>query len=490
MAQNADESDDEVIVTGGETRRQQPHPLPLGLRTLAKASAAQLRSISDRSGSVAKSPSGERNHGPVIIVAIVGDPHGRWGTEFECESDLGAFARQLLNRAWATAEEDAMHVPFSSRLMKTASDGQLPMCFGYAIVRSWTLSAGTPANQQTQVMMNLLAHNYRRSCGLDFLEHPFLAGALVDKPFVVNSACAQAAQHDATALCIEQTGHSTFAVRQANDTELSLVNSFESLMDHWQHLFDFDRRKVYVWPMSWTLAQMAVRGHWTIDVTPIVPRMSLPIWTPPIQPPRQLMRTIRNRRVIRHVDCNVASESSHGPASGSASTVAPTTACKPFSAEHRIRALVAAQHLKSQQKAAQTVDDTLGMVFAENPEMLTKVRDIAFKVPEKTSLQRARPRFDIAAMLANRELYKRTGPFFRYIASDASPQRSEAIEIFSSVERVVMRSAIFNKDIGSVSPGDIRHRKLPLATLGQGKTDLNSKVIAQVIGPSISQCQS
>ncbi len=84
-------------------------------------------------------------------------------------------------------------------------------------------------------------------------------------------------------------------------------------------------------------------------------------------------------------------------------------------------------------------------------------------------------------MMCQRELTKLHGDVFRYIASDASPQQSQSIEIFVTVERVVPRSVIMNASLDNFDTGQIVHRILPLTTLGHGKTDLASKVIAQVI---------
>ncbi len=75
-------------------------------------------------------------------------------------------------------------------------------------------------------------------------------------------------------------------------------------------------------------------------------------------------------------------------------------------------------------------------------------------------------RLDVAAMLANRELYVRGGPLFRYLASDASPQAQQSLDLFVSVERVIRRAAIAGKDMDQVVPADIKKRLLPICTLG------------------------
>jgi hypothetical protein len=83
-------------------------------------------------------------------------------------------------------------------------------------------------------------------------------------------------------------------------------------------------------------------------------------------------------------------------------------------------------------------------------------------------------------MLANREMYARGGPLFRYLAADASPQAQQSVEVFVSIERVILRSAIAGKDMDTVMPADIKVRLLPICTLGHNRTDLASKALTQV----------
>ena len=82
-------------------------------------------------------------------------------------------------------------------------------------------------------------------------------------------------------------------------------------------------------------------------------------------------------------------------------------------------------------------------------------------------------------MLASRELYSRRGPLFRYLASDASPQVDQSVEVFVSVERIVVCSAVTGKAMSNIIPDNIVERLLPICTLGHCRTDLASKVMTQ-----------
>ena len=119
---------------------------------------------------------------------------------------------------------------------------------------------------------------------------------------------------------------------------------------------------------------------------------------------------------------------------------------------------------------------------------MSRIADGTLSVPLHKSLQAAKVRVDVASMLANREMYVRVGPLFRYIASDASPQAQQSMEIFVSVERCIRRSAVEGKPMQDVVPRDINVRLLPICTLGQNRTDLASKALTQAPNPLYIHC--
>ena len=97
--------------------------------------------------------------------------------------------------------------------------------------------------------------------------------------------------------------------------------------------------------------------------------------------------------------------------------------------------------------------------------------------PSIDSLCRSRIKLDVACMLAHRARYESRGPFFRWIAFDASPQRS-GIEVFASSERILEQRSL---DVASLSwPKEVQERRLPLATLAQGRAHLSDKVQAHI----------
>jgi hypothetical protein len=63
-------------------------------------------------------------------------------------------------------------------------------------------------------------------------------------------------------------------------------------------------------------------------------------------------------------------------------------------------------------------------VILENEDPATDVAESRASLPSKQTLQRARVRLDVAAMLCHRSLWQRESRrAFRYAAYDASPQR-------------------------------------------------------------------
>ena len=104
-------------------------------------------------------------------------------------------------------------------------------------------------------------------------------------------------------------------------------------------------------------------------------------------------------------------------------------------------------------------------------------------LPKHKCLTLARVRLDIAAMLARRELGPLHGPSFRYLGFDASPQLGR--EIFATVERTVLRKSLEALSDMSAFPGGVHAdtveiRRLPLATLGQGRASLPDRVHAHI----------
>jgi len=72
---------------------------------------------------------------------------------------------------------------------------------------------------------------------------------------------------------------------------------------------------------------------------------------------------------------------------------------------------------------------------------------------KKTTRRMARVRIDIAAMQGWRVLYRTLGPFYRYLAIDASPQVKQSYEVLSTTEVVIRRTHVCGKSFPDVDSG-------------------------------------
>ena len=412
-------------------------------------------------------------------MAIVAVPDGRWSKEMKKSLESDSKFATMFDQIWTGALADIHHNNLPLTLTRSTNTGA--MILGIARVRSWsTCNRSGTEEEQAQSMMHMLEHKHSRSKGIGFLQHRALNSALMDNAFPVADGLesARVLPDD----CKRGVAKANFFVGCAGGAQRPAVRSHDELIQEWtpDHYIN---EEMYMWPLWWPLAQLFALGHWSVDVTAIVARNNDQSWTPPVMPPRSLLKTLRKLAVKRGfaIERRLApSDVTHPVHNQNVKWNSATSSVpRPFHTEHILRALIAGKWLKQQRNSGQAARDNLDFMFPNQPELLAALERRGWKAPKKSLMHNARPRFDIAAMISNRELYRRTGPFFRYIASDASPQQSESIEIFVSVERVVPRAALADKDFTTIRPQDIEHRILPLTTLGQGKTDLPSKVIAQ-----------
>ena len=169
-----------------------------------------------------------------------------------------------------------------------------------------------------------------------------------------------------------------------------------------------------------------------------------------------------------------------------------------YSSKALIRCIRASRHLMDQSDFKQANKDFLecakmamGDSGAEIPVGLIDET----RWPSKDTLVRGRIRLDVASMLARREYYPKFGQAFRFVAFDASPQ-NPGVEMFASSERVVRLDHMLRNPACNIWPSEFEHRRLPAATLGQGRASLSDKVSAHChqvwleYGPHLRSVQS
>ena len=96
-------------------------------------------------------------------------------------------------------------------------------------------------------------------------------------------------------------------------------------------------------------------------------------------------------------------------------------------------------------------------------------------VPGGSIVVDSRKRMDVAAMLANREIYKACGPYYRYLCFDCSPMGTGSWEVLNTIEVVINRAAVRGKTFNELDGRDICRRKLPPVTLAQGSADASNR---------------
>ena len=142
------------------------------------------------------------------------------------------------------------------------------------------------------------------------------------------------------------------------------------------------------------------------------------------------------------------------------------------------------KHLKSQKAVKEMMVTSVRLGLPSQEKALADALERKeLEVPCRTILIQGRVKLDVAAMLASRELYSRRGPQF---ASDASPQVDQSVEVFVSVERIALSSAVTGKAMSNISPNALVERVLPICTLGHCRADLASKVMTQASTTLIS----
>ncbi len=125
--------------------------------------------------------------------------------------------------------------------------------------------------------------------------------------------------------------------------------------------------------------------------------------------------------------------------------------------------------LTRQSSLSQVIDDCLEVTETPGHRPI---------VPCGPVMVRGRVRTDVVAMLGHRMHCRLLGPMYRYVCCDASPQHEQSLEVFVSSERVIARAAVGSRQATEVPGYEMQHRLLPIATLGQGHTDVRNKAEA------------
>ena len=108
--------------------------------------------------------------GPVILVAVVASPDGRWAAELTAPNPEARAVRELLQQMLQTGETS----------LRPAHDS--PQVIGVAALVSWEYVRETASSRDTHLLMAASASFSRRRALPHFLEHRVLAAAILEEP--------------------------------------------------------------------------------------------------------------------------------------------------------------------------------------------------------------------------------------------------------------------------------------------------------------------
>lgn len=399
--------------------------------------------------------------GPPILVVLVGCAGGRWAElgSADLEASLGLAA------AFQSCEDSAAgHV-----------------AYGFAVLRSWSLAQLRPCTPSLSVLLSHLASRHLRCGPCAFLQHEVIRSCAFVEPLPLDLGLAPAASNAAIATHLEVAMQDRPVTLPCSTVRCCLAE----VLRLWRRDMD-GLHTVYAWPCCPAFAVGIAVGHVGHDLTILLRRNSGGAWMPPVLPSRRVrQQLVRNGQAPRVVLAAATS------ATGGGATNRRFRGHAAFGAEALIASVRAGRGLLSQTMAPANARDVLDNPLSGLARVGLDSGSFGQRHPGGALLRRSRIRIDIAAMLWNREVYVHTGPMYRYIACDASPQVSQSFEVFVTVERVIRRHDVAGQSFDTVPAGSLSTRVLPLVTLGHGRCALEDKVAAHLhqtfldYGPSV-----
>ena len=395
-----------------------------------------------------------KDHGPLVFVAVVGNPDGH-GHEA-----LRALAR-------CSSRERG---PLLDALRVQAACYE-PALLGFIVVRSWSLVKYDFSNGCAAALAGLLHSAHRRQQHLGFVEHEIIAVAKPGREFPLHAV-------DGLLGCSSPDGE---VLSQLCSCE-RLIGTLPSIGA--RDSFDGAVAWIAAWaprviatggsvaPLRWdihpALAQVLLRGDVCSSMVTAVPgRSTTKSLTLPLPVPPRRMRAFKEWLRQQRGQLGLSARSQPGLR---CSRAHPRQI---HSEQHLINALVMLKR-RSHSDAEATSVAALQYMFPDRWQAIKQeLASAGLRHPGKNPLDTALVRLDLAAMLLWRQWAKSEYPFFRYVNFDASPQNGT--EVFGSSERVLRVADVVNAS-PSVQPLVVETRRLPLVYLGQSHLSLADKV--------------
>ncbi|MCP4241226.1 MAG: hypothetical protein GY772_11750, partial [bacterium] len=424
--------------------------------------------------------------GPVVLAAIVTKEGCPWQRDAQGGGEAAPLVRRCLGSAGAASGASGEASAGGASGGGSGGEGRGRLV-GFAVVEAWALLAEV-AGPHSEAQAAVLALRHRRAgvmglCGRRVVVCAALApGPPLWLPEGWGSMTGEARQRWAAESC----GGAAFRVMRPGQwprtaEEPGRVDGFPALAEALGGAVAVQQRgrlhSIGLWE---PVAIAVVGGSWPVLLSPVLRRCAEA--RPEAQvfgPPRELRRAYLARVAAHGVVRRLASAAASGAEEGG--VWMPRRGCVlRYCPEHVVRALRCTRHLRSQGDRAFLADT---LAFALGPRSVASaaerwLRAQGVELPSRDCLLRARPRLDVAAMVLRRQAYVASGPVFRYVAFDASPQQS-GLEVFGAEERVVRQCDVAG-EWASVPASAVMRRRLPLVALGQGRASRADKTMAHI----------
>ena len=391
--------------------------------------------------------------GPLTLAVLVGQPRGRWWRELQASAKPCAAARASAERAVGA---DAGHRQDTAVIE------------GVAVMRGWRCVRREASHADTFALMAASAAFYSKRTGQAYLEHEVVASATVSG--AMSAMASEGQLVEAGPALIERLREAKATVIVTKGQARGQTMPAEHFLAQLRSTYQLTSR-VVAWPVAFPLAIAMAKGAWFGDVSvkhrrrvatedslaaPVGPSVGLlRYW---LQSEEVCMpRAPANQDVVSHGQVQVW-DTARGATRG-------------YHPAHVLDVLRAGLHVRNKANVEGTICNSKRFLCSRGAKASLDSKAI-HDVPHACTQRRNIVRADVASMLAHRDWYKANGPFYRYVAYDASPQRGHGH--FATVERLIRREAIVDSVAAGSTP-EVTERRLPLCVLGAGRMGVAEK---------------
>jgi len=351
--------------------------------------------------------------------------------------------------------------------------------FGFAFLESWNMEVTSDTSYDEALLM-VLADSNRRRRGAIRLQHRVKLALHLMHPMSIDYAAATADSlrglWQQCLSCPMRVSGPGIPSRIPFDAGRDRAIG-DAIKEH--------GTVVHLWPMPHLVAVAVCAGVCGSDFSVVCQRECRPLtWLPP-HLPSDLKPIALPKATVRIIPTPARSLNDRQRAHG-------------FREELPVEAKIADTEVTWDLKSMQTVDmaahtakvDQLQQCLGNAP--VTANGDGRKHMGQWTRRKNF-SRMDVGGMLAQREVYAKNGPFFRFIATDKGPQRKESWELLNTVEVVVPRSEVVGKALLDIDGKALLKRRLAPCCMAQSRTDLPNTVWSLVhqcwldYGPTAAQ---